>query len=170
MQKPPRKTRFSEGFCARFEVQFWGTISRTSWVHPLPPPPEGVNHQRACVVRPPPLVVPSAAQSPLGWEIHSEFRRIPQLIRFQTFWTPKLSSEFYFTDRKMCSRQFWTRFFRFGILSRHRFFRFHESENVPAIFVSGIILRQTYIYSLLLLVFHFPLSVSRCRFVFHKIE
>jgi hypothetical protein len=33
-------------------------------VHPLPPPPEAVNHQRACIVRPLPSAVPSAAQSP----------------------------------------------------------------------------------------------------------
>ncbi len=33
----------------------------------------------------------------------------------------------------MCSRQFWTRFLWFGILSRHQFFQFHELENVPAI-------------------------------------
>jgi hypothetical protein len=33
----------------------------------------------------------------------------------------------------MCSRQSGTRFLRFGILSRHRFFRFHELENVTAI-------------------------------------
>ncbi len=88
----------------------------------------------------------------LGWEIHSEFRGIPQLIWFRTFWTPEFSLEFYFSDRKMCSRQFWTRFFRFRILSCHRFFRFQESENVPTIIVSGIIWRQTYIYSLLLLI------------------
>ncbi len=80
-----------------------------------------------------PWVVPSK----LGWEIRSEFRGIPQLFRFWTFWTPEFSSEFYFSDRKMYSRQFWTRFFRFGILSRHQLFRFHESENVPAINVSG---------------------------------
>ena len=67
----------------------------------------------------------------LGWEIHSEFRGIPRLIRFRTFWTPKFSSEFYFSDHKMCSRQFWTIFFRFGILSRHLFFWFHESEMFP---------------------------------------
>jgi hypothetical protein len=69
----------------------------------------------------------------LGWEIHSKFRGIPQLIRFWTFWTPEFSSEFYFSDRKMCSRQFWTHFFQFGILSHHLFFWFHESKNVPAI-------------------------------------
>ncbi len=89
----------------------------------------------------------------LGWEIRSKFCGIPQLIRFRTFWTPEFLSEFYFSDRKMCSLQFWTRFFQFRILSRHQFFQFHESENVPAIFVSGIILRQTSIYSLLLLIF-----------------
>ncbi len=33
-------------------------------MHPLPPPPEAVDHQRMCVVRPLPSVVPSAAQSP----------------------------------------------------------------------------------------------------------
>jgi hypothetical protein len=33
-------------------------------VHPLPPPPEAVNPQHACVVGPPPRVMPSAAQSP----------------------------------------------------------------------------------------------------------
>ncbi len=49
------------------------------------------------------------------------------------FWTPEFSSEFYFSDRKMCSRQFATRSLRFGILSRHWFFQFHESENFPAI-------------------------------------
>ncbi len=37
----------------------------------------------------------------------------------------------------MCSRQFWTQFHQFGILSRHQFFQFHESEYVPAIYVSG---------------------------------
>ncbi len=37
----------------------------------------------------------------------------------------------------MCSCQFWTRFLRFGILSLHQFFHFHESENVPAIYVCG---------------------------------
>jgi hypothetical protein len=42
----------------------------------------------------------------LGWEIHSEFRGIPRLFRFRTFWTPEFSSEFYLSDRKMCSRQF----------------------------------------------------------------
>ncbi len=73
------------------------------------------------------------AASQLGWEIHSEFRRIPWLFWFWTFWTPEFSSEFYFSDRKMCSCQFWTRFFRFGILSRHLFFQFHESENILAI-------------------------------------
>ncbi len=73
----------------------------------------------------------------LGWEIHLEFRGILQLIRFQTFRTPEFSSEFYFSDCKMCSRQFWTCFFRFGILSCHWLFQFHESEKVPAINVSG---------------------------------
>ncbi len=73
----------------------------------------------------------------LGWEIHSGFHGIPRLHRFRTFWTPEFSLEFYFSDRKMSSHQFWTRFFCFGILSRHLFFRFHESENVPAINVSG---------------------------------
>ena len=42
----------------------------------------------------------------LGWEIRSEFHRIPQFFRFRTFWTPEFSSEFYFSDSKMCSRQF----------------------------------------------------------------
>ncbi len=73
----------------------------------------------------------------LGWEIHLEFRGIPWLIQFRTFWTPEFSSGFYFSDRKMCSRQFWTRLLRFRILSCLRFFQFHESENVPAIYVSG---------------------------------
>ncbi len=44
----------------------------------------------------------------LGWEIHSEFRGIPRFFQFRTFWTPEFSSEFYFSDRKMCSRQFTT--------------------------------------------------------------
>jgi hypothetical protein len=38
----------------------------------------------------------------------------------------------FFSYCKMCSRQFVTRSRRFGILSPHQFFRFHESENVPA--------------------------------------
>jgi hypothetical protein len=42
----------------------------------------------------------------LGWEIQSEFCGIPRLFRFWTFWTPEFSSEFYFSHRKMCSRQF----------------------------------------------------------------
>jgi hypothetical protein len=42
----------------------------------------------------------------LGWEIHSEFHGIPRLFRFRTFWTLEFSSEFYFSDRKMCCRQF----------------------------------------------------------------
>ncbi len=69
----------------------------------------------------------------LGWEICSELREILWLIWFWTFWTPKFSSEFYLSDRKMCFRQFWTHFFWFGILSHHLFFRNHESENIPAI-------------------------------------
>jgi hypothetical protein len=73
----------------------------------------------------------------LGWEIHSEFRGILRSIWFRTFWTPEFSLEFYFSDRKMCSSQFWSHFFRFRMLSRHLFFQFHESENVPAMFVSS---------------------------------
>ena len=73
----------------------------------------------------------------LGWEIRLEFCGIPRLIWFRTVWTPEFSLEFYFSDCKMCSHQFWRHFFRFGILSRQLFFQFHESENVPAIFVSG---------------------------------
>jgi hypothetical protein len=42
----------------------------------------------------------------LGWEICPEFRGTPRLFRFRTFWTPEFSSEFYFSDCKMCSRQF----------------------------------------------------------------
>ncbi len=42
----------------------------------------------------------------LGWEIHLEFRGIPGLIQFWTFWNPEFSSKFYFSNRKMCSRQF----------------------------------------------------------------
>ncbi len=80
-----------------------------------------------------PFSWPRQCAGTLEWEIRLEFRRIPQLLRFRTFWTPEFSSEFFFSDRKMCSRQFWTCFFRFGILSRHLFFRFHESENIPAI-------------------------------------
>ncbi len=70
----------------------------------------------------------------LGWEIHSEFCVILQLFQFWTFWTPEFSLEFYFSNRKMFSHQFWTRFLWFGILSCHWFFRFHESKNVPAFF------------------------------------
>ncbi len=43
----------------------------------------------------------------LGWEIHSEIRGILWLIQFRTFWTLEISLEFYFSDRKMRSRQFW---------------------------------------------------------------
>ncbi len=43
-----------------FEIQFGGCLECTP-SDPLPPPPEAVNHQRACTVHPPPLVVPSAA-------------------------------------------------------------------------------------------------------------
>ncbi len=46
----------------------------------------------------------------LGWEISLEFRGIPPLIRFWTFWTSEFSSEYYFSDCIMYSRQFWTRF------------------------------------------------------------
>jgi hypothetical protein len=44
--------------------------------------------------------------SHLGWEIRLEFHGIPRLILFQTFSTPEFSLEFYFSDRKMCFRQF----------------------------------------------------------------
>ncbi len=83
----------------------------------------------------------------IGWEIHLEFCRILRLIWFRTFWTLEFSSEFYFSARKMCSRQFWTRFLRFGILSCHRFFQFHESENVPTmtIFLAHHVNIQSYI-------------------------
>jgi hypothetical protein len=81
--------------------------------------------------------LPPRCRPHLGWEIHSEFRGIPRLFQFWTFWTPEFSSEFYFSDLKMCSCQFWTRFFWFGILSHHQLFQFHELENVPAINVSG---------------------------------
>jgi hypothetical protein len=43
----------------------------------------------------------------------------------------------YFSNPEMCSHQFGTRSHWFGILSCHQFFQFHESENIPAIFVSG---------------------------------
>ena len=42
----------------------------------------------------------------LGWEIHSEFRGILQFFQFWTFWILEFSLEFYFSDCKMCSRQF----------------------------------------------------------------
>ena len=68
----------------------------------------------------------------LGWKIRSESGRIPQLFRFRIFRTPEFSSEFYFSDCKMCSRQLGTRSLRFGILSHHQFFWFHESKHFPA--------------------------------------
>ncbi len=105
-------------------------------------------------------MLPQYHQSHLGWDLHSEFRGIPQLFQFWTFWTPKFSSEFYFSDCKMCSRQFWTRFFRFGILSHHRLFRFDESKDVPAINVSGK-WHQISIYSMHQLFLHAPLP-SHC--------
>jgi hypothetical protein len=54
----------------------------------------------------------------LGWEIRSEFYITPGI-----FIGISLAGT--------CSRQF-------KILSRHQFFRFHASENIPAIFDSGI--------------------------------
>jgi hypothetical protein len=69
----------------------------------------------------------------LGWEICLESHGILRLIQFRTFWTPEFSSKFYFSDRKMCSRQIWTHYFLFGILFCHLFFQYHELENVPAI-------------------------------------
>jgi hypothetical protein len=71
----------------------------------------------------------------LGWEIRSEFHGIPQLFQFWTFSTPEFSSEFHFSDCKICSCQFGTRSRQFEILSCHRFFQFHKSEHVPVIFV-----------------------------------
>jgi hypothetical protein len=41
----------------------------------------------------------------LGWEMHLEFCGIVQLIQFRTFWIQEFLSEFYFSDRKMCSCQ-----------------------------------------------------------------
>ncbi len=38
----------------------------------------------------------SRANQKLGWEMHSKFHGIPQLIQFRTFWTPEFSSEFIF--------------------------------------------------------------------------
>ncbi len=70
----------------------------------------------------------------IGWEIRSEFRRIPQLFQSRTFSTPEFSSELHFSDRKICCRWFRTRSCQFVILSHHQFFQFHESENVPALF------------------------------------
>jgi hypothetical protein len=61
----------------------------------------------------------SMAAWDLGWEIHSEFRGnfamnpIPDLLNFG------ISSDFFFSDCKMRSHQFRTRFLRFGILSCH---------------------------------------------------
>ncbi len=70
----------------------------------------------------------------LGWEIWLEFRRILQLFQFRTFSPPELSSEFHFSDHKICSPKFRIRSRRFRILSRYQFFQFHVSENVRAIF------------------------------------
>jgi hypothetical protein len=54
---------------------------------------------------------------------------------------------FYFSNRKMCSRQFGTRSHWFGILSRHRFFRFHESENVLGICIFLACQADIYLYT-----------------------
>ncbi len=105
----------------------------------------------------------------LGWEIRLEFCGIPRLIQFRTFWTPEFSSEFYFSDLKMCSRQFWTCFFPV------------RNPLPPSILpISWINKHSRYIscqwhnfvpnLHLLTLSARFPLSVSRCRFVFHKCE
>ncbi len=95
----------------------------------------------------------------LSWEIRSEFRGIPQLFQFQTFWTPEFSSEFYFSDRKMCSRQFVTYSRRFRILSHHQLFRFHELENVPAFFLA----HHYHIYSFWVVVEMAATILSRFR-------
>ncbi len=73
----------------------------------------------------------------------SEFRGIPWLFQFRTFWTPEFSSKIYFSDPKMFSRQFVTHSCRFGMLSRDRFFQFHESENIPAFFFLPAIITST---------------------------
>jgi hypothetical protein len=44
------------------------------------------------------------------------------------------SSEFNFSNCKMCSHQFGTQSCQFRILSHHRFFQFHELENLPTFF------------------------------------
>jgi hypothetical protein len=77
--------------------------------------------------------LPITAQ--LGWEIWSEFRRIPQLSRFRTFSLPEFSSEFHISTHKICSRKFRTHSCQFKKLSRNRCFQFHASENFPAIFL-----------------------------------
>jgi hypothetical protein len=51
---------------------------------------------------------------------------------------PEFSSEFHFSDPKTCSCQFGTHSCQFGILSYHWLFQLHASENIPAIFDSGI--------------------------------
>jgi hypothetical protein len=53
---------------------------------------------------------------------------IPDLLNLE------FSSEFNFSDRKLCSCQFVTHSCWFGTLSHHPFFQFHASENVPAFF------------------------------------
>jgi hypothetical protein len=52
--------------------------------------------------------------------------------------------EFLFPDRKICSRQFGTYSHQFGILSCHRFFQFHESENVPTFVFWPAIITSTH--------------------------
>ncbi len=88
--------------------------------------------------------VSQVASRLIGWEIHSGFRRIPQLFRFQTFFLPEFWFGFCFSDRKTCSCQFETHSQCLKILSHHQLFQILVPEKVPAIYYFAC---HNYIYS-----------------------
>jgi hypothetical protein len=77
--------------------------------------------------------------NPFGIRGNSGIILIPDLLNSKSF------IGILFSDCKMCSHQFRTRSLWFGILSCHRFFQFHESENIPTICI--FLARQNDIYS-----------------------
>jgi hypothetical protein len=68
-------------------------------------------------------------ENPFGIPRNSAINPFPDLLNSGIF------IRILFFRSKMCSRQFWTRFLRFGILSCHWFFQIHELENIPAIII-----------------------------------
>ncbi len=91
----------------------------------------------------------------LGWEIWSKFCGILPLFWFQTFSPPEFSSEFHYSNHKICSRQIGTCSHCFGILSCHLFFHFHASEKKS---------RHFFILPTKITSTCFPSKTSRCHF------